>query len=155
MRLTKKSLASILVLLLTATTLFAQKNLSDWNIVEKLKPGARIVVITKNGREFDGEKRQSTPDTLFLETRFAIQGNRTISISRDEIAEVRKVKSHKFLPIITTAIGIGVGVAFGAAADRPGTDDPNMGKLVGGLLGGLGGLTGGAVISKVAKKAKP
>ena len=144
----KKVLSILLVLLVSSTTLFAQQSLSNWNNVENLRPGTKIVVRTKNGREFVGTKRQSTDDTLFMEAKFQVQGSRTISLSKDEIQEVRKNKSTFFYPLVGLAIGIGVGVAFGARADHPGTDDPNLGKIVDGALGGGIGLAAGAGLSR-------
>lgn len=147
----KKPLSIALVLLLTPSVLFAQKILSDWGNLERLKPGTKIIVTTKNGREFAGQKRQSTDDTLFMETRFPVQGSRTISLSRNEIAEVRKTKSRWLLPLVGTAIGVGVGIAIGSTADHPYTDDPNLGKMLGGGLGGLIGFGTGSIVPRKAK----
>jgi len=147
----KQLLSIVLVLLMASTTLFAQQALSNWSNVENLKPGTKIVVRTKNGREFVGTKRQSTDDTLFMEARFPVQGMRTISLSKDEIQEVRKNKSTFYYPLLGLAIGLGVGVAIGERADHPGTDDPNLGKILGGALGGGIGLTAGEGISRKPK----
>src|SRR5882724_4914179 len=147
----KQLLSIVLVLLMASTTLFAQQALSNWSNVENLKPGTKIVVRTKNGREFVGTKRQSTDDTLFMEARFPVQGMRTISLSKDEIQEVRKNKSTFYYPLLGLAIGLGVGVAIGARADHPGTDDPNLGKILGGALGGEIGLTADEGISRKPK----
>lgn len=138
----------VLIFLLTPATLLAQQASSDWNNVVKLKNGTKIIVITKNGREFAGEKRVANDDTLFMETKFEIQGTRTINLLRSEIAEVRKRKSRWVLPLIGAAIGVGVGVAIGATQDHPGTDDPHMGKIVFGTLGGLTGATAGGIASR-------
>ena len=147
----KQLLSIVLVLLMSSATMFAQQALSNWSNVENLKPGTKIVVRTKNGREFVGTKRQSTDDTLFMEAKFAVQGLRTISLSKDEIQEVRKKKSTFFYPLLGLAIGIGVGIAVGSTADHPGTDDPNLGKILGGALGGGIGLTAGEGISRRPK----
>src|SRR5438270_3324829 len=147
----KKLLSTLLVLLVSSATLIAQQPFSSWSNVENLKPGTKIVVRTKNGREFVGTKRQSTDDTLFMEARFPVQGARTISLSKDEIQEVRKNKSTFYYPLIGLAIGLGVGVAIGARADHPGTDDPNLGKMLGGGLGGGIGLIAGEGISRRPK----
>ena len=146
-----KLLSIVLVLLMSFTTLFAQQALSNWSNVENLKPGTKIVVRTRNGREFVGTKRQSTDDTLFMEARFPVQGLRTISLSKDEIQEVRKNKSTFYYSLIGLAIGLGVGVAIGARADHPGTDDPNLGKMLGGGLGLGIGLIAGEGISRRPK----
>ena len=147
----KKVLSIVLVLLVTSVTLFAQQSLSNWSNVENLKPGTRIVVRTKNGREFVGTKRQSTDDTLFMEARFPVQGARTISLTKDEIQEVRKNKSTFFYPLLGLAIGLGIGVAIGAGADHPGTDDPGLGKVLGGGLGAAIGLAAGEGIARRPK----
>ena len=147
----KQLLSIVLVLLMSSATMFAQQALSNWSNVENLKADTKIVVRTKNGREFVGTKRQSTDDTLFMEAKFAVQGVRTISLSKDEIQEVRKKKSTFFYPLLGLAIGIGVGIAVGSTADHPGTDDPNLGKILGGVLGGGIGLTAGEGISRRPK----
>jgi len=150
----KKFLAISLVLLLSPAVLFAQKNLFDWSKVEKLKPSAIIIVTTKKGMEFVGEKRQATDDTLFMEISLPGSGTRTITLEKDDIAEVRKKKSGSWLPVIGGAIGVGAGIGFGSLADHPGTDDPHMGAMIGGLMGGLFGLLGGQIIGKVKGKTK-
>jgi hypothetical protein len=147
----KQLLSILLVLLMSSTTMLAQQALSNWSNVENLKAGTKIVVRTKNGREFVGTKRQSTDDTLFMEAKFVVQGVRTISLSKDEIQEVRKKKSTFFYPLLGLAIGIGVGIAVGSTADHPGTDDPDLGKILGGVLGGGIGLTAGEGISRRPK----
>ena len=90
MRLLNRPLAVVLVLLLMPSLLFAQNNLSDWGNVQKLKPGTRIIVTTRKGIEFAGVKRQAADDTLFMEVGLPVEGTRTISLPREEIAEVRK-----------------------------------------------------------------
>ena len=144
----RKLCSLMVVLVLSAVPAFAQKVSSSWDAVENLKHGTRIVVITRNGREFVGTKRQTTNATLFMETRFAVQGNRTITLSKDEVAEVSKLKSKWFYTLIGVGIGVAVGVAIGSTADRPGTDDPGLGKVLGGGLGAAIGLAAGAGFSR-------
>jgi hypothetical protein len=143
-----KLVSLVLVLLLSSLPTFAQQSLSSWANVENLKNGTNIVVVTKNGREFIGKKRQSTNDTLFMETKFAVQGNRTISLTKDEIGQVSKTKSKWFYPLIGLGIGLAAGVAIGSTADHPYSDDPGMGKLLGGLLGGPVGLATGSFLAR-------
>jgi len=144
----------VLVLLSMPSTLFAQKSLADWNNVVKMKSGTKIVVITRNGREFAGEKRVANDDMLLMEADFEVQGKRTINLSRDEIAEVRKRKNRWLLPLVSAAVGIGVGIAIGATADHPGTDDPDLGKILGGAMGGLIGATAGGAAARFRKQTK-
>ena len=147
--------AIVLILLLMPSALFAQKSLNDWNNVVKLKSGTKIVVITKNGREFAGEKRVANDDVLFMQTNFEVQGQRTFSLSRDEIAEVRKRNKNRWLlPLVGAAVGIGVGVAIGSTADHPGSDDPGLGKMVGGAMGGLIGAGAGGAAARFGKSTK-
>jgi hypothetical protein len=148
-----KSILSIaLVLSLSAGTLLAQQKLSLWSNVENLKHGARIVVLTKNGRTFFGTKRQTTDDTLFVETADELQGLRTISLSKSEIASVSIVKSRKWLAVAGAAVGVGVGLAFGARADRNNYEDPGLGKLLGGVIGGGLGFLGGSAFAMKPKQ---
>jgi hypothetical protein len=140
----RKLCSLMIVLLLLPLTAFAQKANSNWADVQNLKIGTKIVVITRNGREFAGTKRQATDDTLFMDTKFPVQGNRTISLTRAEIGQVSKMKSKWFYPLIGVGIGIGVGVAIGSTADHPGSDDPGLGKALGAGLGGAIGLAAGS-----------
>ena len=146
-----KELFAIVLVGLMPSLSFAQKPASDWNTLESLKPGAGIIVLTKNGREFQGEKRQSTEDTLFMTSKSSVQGRRTISLSRDEIGEVRKKKSRWLFPLIGMAVGIGVGLGIGQNYDRRGGDDPGLGKLVMAPLGGMIGFAGGAFVPRKAR----
>ena len=111
MRPLKKLPAIFLLLLLAPSISFAQKNLSDWGNVEKLKPGTRVIVTTRKGREFFGEKRQTTDDTLFMEIGLPGSGTRVISVPREEIGEIQKGKSRWVYPLIGAAIGMSAGVA--------------------------------------------
>ena len=140
----RKLCSLMIVLALSSVTTFAQKATSSWASVESLKNGTKIIVNTKNGREFIGVKRQSTDDTLFMETNFAVQGTRTISLAKDEIAEVSKAKSKWFYPLVGAGIGIAVGAAIGSTQDHRGGDDPGLGKVLGGGLGGAIGLAAGS-----------
>ena len=149
----RKLCSLTIVLLLSAVSAFAQNASSSWSAVEGLKNGSRIVVVTKNGREYVGTKRQSTDDTLFMESKFAVQGNRTISLSKDEIAQVTRTKSKWFYQLIGVGIGVAVGVAIGDRYDGPGSDDPGMGKiLLGGIGGGAGWLAGSLLSRKPATR---
>ena len=150
----KKLLAIVLGMLLTPSLLFAQNNLSGWSNVEKLKAGTKVVVTTKKGREFIGEKRQTTDDTLFMEIGLPGSGTRVISVPREEIGEVRKRKLRWVYPLIGLAIGVAAGVAIGSTADHPGSDDPGLGKLLGAGLGGLIGAGTGGVIAKTKRWKK-
>jgi hypothetical protein len=148
----KRLLTIVLGLILMPGLLFAQKNLADWGNVEKLKSGTKVIVTTKKGMEFAGEKRQTTDDTLFMDVALPGQGTRTISLPREEVAEVRKRKSRGMMPLIGAAIGVAAGVAIGSTADHSGSDDPGLGKVVGGGLGGLIGLSAGGFIPRKSKQ---
>ncbi len=145
----KRQLCSLMIVLLLApVSTWAQNATSNWSNVESLKNGTKIVVTTKNGREFVGKKRPSTADTLFMETKLAVQRNRTISLNKDEIAEVSKTKSKWMYPLIGFGIGLAAGVAIGSTADHPGSDDPGLGKVVGGLMGAPTGLAVGSFFAR-------
>ena len=151
MHVPKALIAVAAVILFAPAILFAQQPSNDWSNVENAKPGTKIIVLTKNGREFMGTKRQSTDDTLFMETRFPVQGTRTISLSRNEIGEVKKKKSRWVFSLIGSAIGAGVGLAIGQHYDRPGTDDPGLGKLLFIPFGAGMGYVAGSLIPRPPK----
>ena len=147
-----KNLFSIALMLLMSSASFAQQSLSNWSNVENLKHGTKIVVITKNGREFVGTKRQTTDDTLFLETTFPVHGVSTVSLTKSEISSVAKSKSRRWPIIAGAATGVAVGLAFGARADRNNYEDPGLGKALGGFLGGGLGLAAGAAFAQRPKQ---
>jgi hypothetical protein len=145
--------AILLIVLLLPTQLFAQQNFSDWGNVEKLKPDTRVIVSTRKGIAFSGVKRQATDDTLFMEIALPVHGTRTISLAREEIAEVRKGKSRSVVMLLVgVAIGVAAGVAIGSTADHPYSDDPGLGKLLGGSFGGLAGLAVAGALPRHTKK---
>ena len=90
----KRLVVNLLMLLLVPGLLHAQAKTSDWNAVDKLKPGTKIIVITKSGREFAGSKRISNDELLFMEVMLPSQAKRTISLQKDEIREIRETKLH-------------------------------------------------------------
>jgi hypothetical protein len=103
-----KKLAAVLFLLLIAPVglLAQQQNVADWKAVESLKPGTKIIVITKSGREFAGSKRISNDELLFMEEWQPNQPKRTISLTKAEIREVRKTTQrwiYKLLAYKVTA----------------------------------------------------
>lgn len=147
----KKVFAITLTLVLNPLALLAQNPSSSWSTIETLKPNTKVIVITRNGREFEGEKRQSTDDTLFMATNTRIQGPLTISLSRNEIGEVRQKKNRWIFPVIGAAIGFGVGLGIGQSYDRRGGDDPGLGKLLLGPLGALMGFAGGSFVPRKPK----
>jgi hypothetical protein len=97
----KKLTANLLLLFITPVLLLAQQQRpSDWKAVENLKPGTKMIVITKSGREFAGSKRISNDELLFIEEWMSGQMKRTISIERDEIREVGKTTLHWILKVV-------------------------------------------------------
>jgi len=88
----KRLAVNLFMLLLVPGLLLAQAKTSDWNAVDKLKPGTKIIVITKSGREFAGAKRISNDELLFMEVVLPSSEKRTISLEKDEIREIRETK---------------------------------------------------------------
>jgi hypothetical protein len=88
-----------------------------------------------------------------MEVDLPVHGTRIISLTREEIAEVRKGKSREIVMLLVgTAIGVAAGVAIGSTLDHPGSDDPGLGKLLGGGVGGLAGLTVAGAFPRKTKK---
>ena len=93
----KRLAVNLFMLLLVPGLLLAQAKTSDWNAVDKLKPGTKIIVITKSGREFAGAKRISNDELLFMEVVLPSSEKRTISLEKDEIREIRETKLNWIL----------------------------------------------------------
>lgn len=132
----------LLVLLMFESSAWAQTG--DWQAVQSLQPGARLLV--KAQHRYLCYLEGATDDQLICE----VHAHRSfrlvsVSISRSEIQEVRKLPN----PNQSKDAWIGAGIGAGAGAVSAGTKSksaPGFNAFFGGLAGaGLGALVGATV----------
>ena len=130
-------LAALLMLCLLAPCAAAKGNLNDWNNVRILDPGDTIVVKTRIGEKYEGRFDHATADKLFVVVDIPHAMRRVIELQKDEVKEVRKKIPQSTSLAICTGVGLGAGLAIGAAVDAQDKygEDPGLGKRVFGLLG--------------------
>jgi hypothetical protein len=123
-----------------------EQRTDDWGAVQKLVPGTRVRVATRNGREIIGPLTLAGEDRVELVAR-----GRTESILRDDVWAVRlphglSVPGYLGLGILAGGVtGLLVGSAASASCDRtPGCDSAGALAIAGGVTLGpfLGGMTG-------------
>lgn len=151
----RKFLSALVIIALLSCTALAGGDIGDWANVRKQKPGTRIVVLTRAGRELKGEVRIVTDDKLFVEVRLPNGDLQDMALDRSEVVEVKRRggSAGGLNPLLGALGGLGVGLAAGAVYDESHkySDDPGMGKLLFGLVGISGGL---AVGSRLRAKDK-
>lgn len=136
-------LSSLLVLLLCAPGLRAQKN--DWHKVEQLEPGSWLHV--KARRKYFCVLEGVAHDELICEVHLRRSfATATIAIPRSEVREVRKLPNlddqHR-----DGWIGAGLGATAGAILAGTGARAyRGANAVVGGLGGGAAGYFGGALV---------
>jgi hypothetical protein len=120
----------------------AKKKTDDWQAVQNLKPGTRVIV--KAQRNYACAAEGATEDELVCEVhRPRSFGSITVKIPRAEIREVRALPNQAK----DAWIGAGIGGAAGAvAAGTNSRDYPGFHAFIGGLAGaGAGALVGATV----------
>jgi hypothetical protein len=148
--------SAILIFAMLPSSLQAKTNLSDWNNVERLRIGANIIVSTRTGESFAGELKHVDDDSLILLVRMSDVIRKAVELRRDEIYDVRKLKSRSLPLVLGVGIGAGVGIGIGAVVDAKSIshEDPSLGKFIFGLLGGLGGAAVGGTFSNRRRNGK-
>ncbi len=97
------------VLAAFAQTALAQNAASDWEALQKLKPGTKLTIKTKTGRKLNGKFKAVTAAVLTVTDNKA--ADKEVEIRRAEIAEIRK-KSGKLVASYAAVFG-GLGFAGG------------------------------------------
>ena len=84
----------------------------DWAAVEGLKPGTRVYIVEKNGRDVKGKIVSVSGASLEL-----FSDSRRIQIVRDEISTIHLTRRGSLWrrALIGAAAGAGIGVAVGVA----------------------------------------
>jgi hypothetical protein len=147
-------IAIFLTLALIGGAVQAKTNPSQWSNVQKLSPGAKLIVATSKGQAFAGELKQVNNDTLTLLVRVSHSARQAVVIRREDVSEVRKMRSKGFMTALGAGVGLGAGIAIGAVYDsqHPFSDDPGIGKAIFGGMGALIGVLGGSLLPRKGKK---
>ena len=112
-------------LLLSAVTVAAQGQTSDWSKVAALASGSNLSVKLKNGKTIKGTLNSVSDSTLSLTAK-----NAPVEIKREEVRtvhEVVKKSSATKATLIGTGVGAGAGAAAGAIGDS--VNDNGLEKL--------------------------
>jgi len=110
---------------------------SDWDALYQLQVGDRVVCRTRDGISHRGRFRAVSSESITLQI-----GKREVGFRREQVASVRRRgRGHRGkVALLGAAVGFGIAVLIGAAAN----DEP-VGYLVGGLvIGGVGAGIGAA-----------
>ena len=145
MELTKRITGAFLLLCLLAPFALAKGVPDDWGKVKALKSGTSIVLITKQGAEFEGDVHLVTDDEIAV----AVDDGswRLARLKRVEVSEIRKRRSQLSRQALGGAIGAGVGFGVGYAlgSQHGPAADPAEVKGIAALIGGIGLTLGGLI----------
>ncbi len=119
MPLTKRITSTFLLLCFVSSFTFAKGVPDDWGKVKQLKSGTSVVLITKQGAEFEGEVHLVTDDEIAV----AVDDEswRLARVKRVEVSEIRKQRSQFSRQakggLLGGAIGVGIGAGIGGVAE--------------------------------------
>jgi hypothetical protein len=160
MMLARRLAASVALVSLLVSPVWAKKNLADWNNVVDLDPDTEVVVTLKNGGVLTGVVSKVLPDALELDitisspvaTRGAVGFER--KVDRSEIREIRKRRGSRLASaLIGAGIGAGAGMGIAAAGDAR-SENHEFRGLAMAALGLIGGLIGAGVGANNPRKGK-
>ena len=120
-------------LLLSAVTVAAQSQTSDWSKVTALASGSKLSVKLKNGKTVNGTHSSASDTTLSVTSK-----NAPVEIKREDVRtvhEVIKKSSATKAALIGTGVGAGAGAAAGAISDS--NSDDGFEKLDSAATAGL------------------
>lgn len=150
----KHTLHAIIILWTCFSMAYADVIPGRWEKVERLLPGAEIVVSTKDGQRLEATFQELTGDALKIT--YLGQDRELARTSISRISTLRRVDDPiKNGALIGILAGFGAGAAIGFAAGEDGVfDDFTAGEnalFLGGMGAGVGSIAG-AVVDKVHKK---
>lgn len=133
-------LTPLLPLLFTALPLAARDG-SDWNAVERLRPGQQVEVVDSSMRTHRGEFGAAGPEELSVQT-----ASGPLLLKRPEVARVTLRENSKRArhALLGAAIGAGAGLAV-AAIVNPRFANEGRGNLAYGIATPLGAGLGAAL----------
>ena len=135
------ALSLVVIILLLSSQTFAKTNVHDWNNVRALQLGSTIVVKTKQGERYEGKLDYAGLDSITIVVDVSRVMRRLITISKDNVKEVRAKLPRIASSVIGAGIGLGVGIGLGQIIDSKDKygEDPGLGKAVMGFFGVLFG----------------
>ena len=148
MRLAKSQFIRMLVMLfLSAGSLWAQLDLHDWSNVKNIADGSDIWVKGAHGRCSGAFLSADDVEIRLQEWRRSFLGGRYSHLCVVPKADVREVRFAKraLSAVAGAAIGVGVGVGIGLGMEAQYPNQREDGHLLSGALGFLGGLLGETV----------
>ncbi len=152
MELTKRITGAVLLLCLLSSFVCAKGVPDDWGKVKALKSGTSIVLITKQGAEYEGDVNLVSDDDIAV----AVDDGqlRLVRLKRAEVSEIRKQRSRLSRQFWGGAIGAGIGLGAGYAlgSQHGPAADPAEVKGAAALIGGIGLALGALVGSSFGPK---
>lgn len=126
---------------LSSTTVGQASN--DWNTLNSLTPGFRMIVELKGGNRLKGKFEGVESNSMRMRT-----DGKSININRDEVSRVYRgeKRSRVRSALIGAGIGLGVGVLAGVLHERNSADPDGLA----GVAGVLYGIPAGAAIGAAA-----
>ena len=118
----------------------ADVNQSWQQLMERLKPGKRIVVTQMNGKKVEGKLVSLSEEVVTIAEQYR---DATVAVAREDVFRVRIADTRQK----RTLIGLGIGTAAGAVfGSQLGSRRHGLSAVVfGGLFGGIGAAGGAAI----------
>ncbi len=142
-------LSLVLILTLPSQPILAQNVKDDWNVVQKTKPGSKLMLKTKTGQKHQGNLKVVTDDSLSLSD--AKSSGQDIVIRKDEIVEIRKKSGAHTAGMAALLGGVGLaggyGIGYGIGEARNSRFEPEypmaaVGAAAGAVMGAIIGSRG-------------
>ena len=139
------SLSLLLMITLFSHAVLAQSSRSNWDVVQRLRPGSKLTIKTKMGQKLKGKMTGATADSVSLSA--GKTPGTDVELRREDVAEVRRKSGAQtagyaaLLGGLGLAGGYGIGYGIGEA-----TDSRVLTEYPGALIGAVAGAVAGAII---------
>lgn len=115
------ALSFTIILLLSQPMLLLGKSVpqqQDWAAVQALSTRVKLLIETKDGKQFKGELSNASMTTLSI-----TRNNRPISLNKDDIQRIYQLSSGSRAKSVIIGTAAGAGLGAGGAAIAVGSSD--------------------------------
>jgi len=127
-----------------------QQRSNDWNSVQAISAGAKLLIKLRDGKSSEGKFTSATDTSVQIERKGKVE-----TLTRDSIFQIyevkRKAEKGKFA-LIGAGIGAGTGLGIGATKVSRDKDDSELYPKVGAMLGAGIGAVGGLLFGSARRK---
>jgi hypothetical protein len=111
----KRIIAGIVAALLMCSVAFAETDKTQWENLQRLKPGQKIQVVDSTAISKQGRFKEVSQDQIVIELK-----NQTVAIPRIDVSRVVLKKSKTPFILMGLAVGAGIGLSMlsGAGSDE-------------------------------------